>query len=91
MLAVLVAAIAVPLGFALSLEPPPTAVVAPSHSDIGDIGIVAASRARPHRPVALVQTSSKGQPALPAVPDGAKLLFVGSALFGLAGVIRRTN
>ncbi len=87
MLAVLVVAIAVPLGFALSLEPPPTAVVAPSHSDIGDISIMAASRARPH--VALVQTSSKGQPALPAVPDGAKLLFVGSALFGLAGVMRR--
>jgi hypothetical protein len=89
MLAVLVAAIAVPLGFALSLEPPPTAVVAPSPSNIGDITIVAASRTRPH--VALVQTSSKGQPALPAVPDGAKLLFVGSALFGLAGVMRRTN
>ena len=92
MLAVLVAAIAVPLGFALSLEPPPTAVVAPSHSGIGDIGIVAASRARPPvAHVALVQTSSKGRPALPAVPDGAILLFVGLALFGLAGVIRRTN
>ena len=89
MLAVLVAAVAVPLGFALSLEPPPTAVVAPSPSNIGDITIVAASSTRPH--VALVQTSSKGQPALPAVPDGAKLLFVGSALFGLAGVMRRTN
>ena len=89
MLAVLVAAIAVPLGFALSLDPPPTTVVAPSHSDISDISIMAASRARPH--VALVQTSSKSEPALPAVPDGAKLLFVGSALFGLAGVMRRTN
>ena len=53
---------------------------------------MAASRARPPvAHVALVQTSSKGQPALPAVPDGAKLLFVGLALFGLAGVIRRTN
>jgi hypothetical protein len=91
MLAVLVAAIAVPLGFALSIEPSPTAVVAPSPSpsDVGEISIVAASRARPH--VALVQTSAKGRPALPAVPDGAKLLFVGSALFGLAGVMRRTN
>ena len=89
MLAGLVVAIAVPLGFALSLDPPPTAVVAPSHSGIGDISIMAASRARPH--VALVQTSSQGQSALPALPDGAKLLFVGSALFGLAGVMRRTN
>ncbi len=89
MLAVLVAAIAVPLGFALSLEPLPTAVVAPSHSD----SATSASwrPAGPGRHVALVQTSSTGQPALPALPDGAKLLFVGSALFGLAGVMRRTN
>jgi hypothetical protein len=89
MVTALVAAIAVPLGFALSLEPSPTAVVAPSHSDVGDISIVAASRARPH--VALVQPASQGEPTLPALPDGAKLLFVGSALFGLAGVIRRTK
>jgi hypothetical protein len=83
-LAVIVAAIAVPLGFALSLESSvaPTVVVS-------DINVVAASSTKPH--LALVQTSVPSRPGLPALPDGAKLLFVGSALFGLAGVMRRTN
>ena len=87
-LATLVAALAVPLGFALSLEstPAPTVVGA---SPKADIGIVAASSAKPH--LALVQTPSRAQTNMPAVPDGAKLLFVGSALFGLAGVMRRSS
>jgi hypothetical protein len=88
MLAALAAALAVPLGFALSLEstPAPTVVAA---SPKTDIGIVAASSAKPH--LALVQTPSRAHTTMPAVPDGAKLLFVGSALFGLAGVMRRSN
>jgi hypothetical protein len=87
-LATFAAALAVPLGFALSLEstPAPTVVVA---SPSADIGIVAASSAKPH--LALVQTPSRAHTTLPAVPDGAKLLFVGSALFGLAGVMRRSH
>jgi hypothetical protein len=90
--AVLVAALAVPLGFALSLESsinPPVAVRSQTDaSDIGRLAIVAASSTKPH--LALVQTASPN-PGLQALPDGAKLLFVGSALFGLAGVMRRTN
>jgi hypothetical protein len=91
-LAVLAAAVAVPLGFLLSFETSVTpAVVVPSRSadasDISSIGIVAAST-KPH--LALVQTSAPAS-GLPALPDGAKLLFVGSALFGLAGVMRRTH
>jgi hypothetical protein len=90
LLAFVAAAVAVPLGFALSLESPATAIVSPApSSDIGDMSIVAASRARPQ--LALVQTTSPGRPSGPALPDGAKLLFVGSALFGLAGVMRRAN
>jgi hypothetical protein len=90
-LAVLAAAIAVPLGLALSLESTPTHTVAvrsqsPHVSDVSDITIVAASSARTH--LALVQTSAPDRSRL---PDGAKLFFVGSALFGLAGVMRRTN
>jgi len=87
-LAAAAAALAVPLGFALSLEstPAPTVVAA---SPSADAKIVAASSAKPH--LALVQTPSRAPMNLPAVPDGAKLLFVGSALFGLAGVMRRSN
>ena len=94
MLAVLAAAITVPLGFALSLESTPTRTVtvppaAGDVSGVGDIKIVAASKVRPH--LALVQAPARAHTNMPAVPDGAKLLFVGSALFGLAGVMRRSN
>jgi hypothetical protein len=84
----LAAALAVPLGFALSLEstPAPTVIVA---SPPPDIGIVAATSAKPH--LASVQTPSRARADTSALPDGAKLLFVGSALFGLAGVMRRSN
>ena len=88
-----VSAIAVPLGFALSLESTPAHVAVasklPEVSDIGSIGIVAASSARTH--VAIVQTSAPARSGLPALPDGAKLFFLGSALLGLAAVIRRIN
>jgi hypothetical protein len=87
-LSTLAAALAVPLGFALSLESTtaPTVVVAPPSSDAG---ILAASSTKPH--LALVQAPSRAHSNMPVVPDGAKLLFVGSALFGLAGVMRRSN
>jgi hypothetical protein len=93
-LAVLAAAVAVPLGFALSPESTPTRTVAvqsqsPDAGEIGKIGIVAAASTKTH--LALVQTAAPARSGLPALPDGAKLLFVGSALFGLAGVMRRTN
>jgi hypothetical protein len=89
-----VSAIAVPLGFALSLEPTLTHTVAVGSkssevSDIGNIAIVAASSARTH--LALVQTSAPARSGLPMLPDGAKLFFLGSALLGLAAVIRRIN
>jgi len=91
MLALFAAALAVPLGFALSLESTParTVIVAPPAANRGDIGIVAATAAR--NQLALGQTSTPARSAFPTLPDGAKLLFVGSALFGLAGVMRRTN
>jgi hypothetical protein len=90
-LAVLAAAVAVPLGFALSLESPatPAVVMRSPARDMSDISIVAASSTKPH--LALVHASSPRSSGLSALPDGAKLLFVGSALFGLAGVMRRTN
>lgn len=90
-LVVLAAALAVPLGFALSLESTPvrTVIGAPPAATRGDIGIVAASSTKSQ--LTLVQTSTRADSSYPTLPDGAKLLFVGSALFGLAGVMRRTN
>ena len=87
-LSTITAALAVPLGFALSLESTPAPIVIVA-SPKADVGIVAASSAKPQ--LALVQSPAQPRLAIPAVPDGAKLLVVGSALFGLAGVMRRTN
>jgi hypothetical protein len=87
-LATLVAAVAVPLGFALSLESTPARTVLVAPAPQPDINIVAASSTKSQ--LTLVRTPSHTRP-VPALPDGVKLLFVGSALFGLAGVMRRTH
>jgi hypothetical protein len=87
LLAALVAAFVVPVGFALSLESTagwrttrPAAVV-PSGSTA-----IASS---------LVLTPSPGTSALPLsslrVPDAAKLLIVGSVLIGLAAAVRKAG
>ena len=83
-LAALVAAVIVPLGFALSVDSTP----AVGASAAGNVGIVAASA----KTYALTLPQAE-QPRtfFPQLPDGIKLLFVGSALFGLAGAIRRNQ
>ncbi len=75
LLAIIVAAVVVPVGFALSLESAPGAAVVP---------VAPASTAA--TPV-LVRI----KPALAdvSVPDGAKLFAVGTMLFGLAAAVRR--
>ena len=89
-LAAFVAAVAVPLGFALSLESSATPSVAvhqqaPDVSDIGDITIVAATSTKPHLALMTSPPANRGRSA---IPDAVKLLFVGSALFALAAVMR---
>jgi hypothetical protein len=84
-LAALVAAVAVPLGFGLSLDSKSVAVAAPPSTSVG---IVAASA----KTYALTLPEAKHPRTLfPQLPDGMKLLFVGSALFGLAGAIRKNH
>jgi hypothetical protein len=84
-LAALVAAIVVPLGFALSVDSKPDVVSAPK---AGNVGIVAASA----KTYALtLPPAVQPNTSLPQMPDGLKLLFVGSALFGLASAIRRNH
>ena len=83
-LAAIVAALAVPLGFALSLESTATAVVAPQ---VAEIAVVSAST-KNAAPL-LVGETARSRSVLPPLPDGAKLFVVGSALFGLAAAMRR--
>jgi hypothetical protein len=73
LLAALVAAFVVPVGFALSLDSVPVA------TQIVRAGVVA--------PKVFPSWS------LPSwsMPDSAKLLFVGTVLFGLAAAVRKTS
>ncbi len=83
-LAAIVGAIIVPLGFALSFETESGAFAPPP-------GIVAATRST--TVVSSVLISAGDPPAravVHSVPDGAKLLFVGTMLFGLAAAVRKT-
>ena len=65
LLAAIVAALIVPVGYALSADS------APLHER---------PEAAAHQPL-----------QMPAVPDAAKLLFVGTSLFGLAAAVRRAH
>jgi len=82
-LAVVVAAVIVPLGFALSLDQSSRAASA-MHA-VAPVSQVVATGAP------IVISTSAAVTALPEVPEGAKLLFIGTALFGLAAVMRRTT
>lgn len=79
-LAALVAAVAVPVGFALSLDTTRRAASSREHLRVpaGDIVL----------PQSAILASSSFY-RLPRVPDGAKLLMVGAVLFGLAAAMRR--
>ena len=81
--AALVAAIIVPVGFALSLESGERAAVSATHD------VVPVAQLRTHYPI--VATTTAAVTALPEVPEGAKLLAIGTALFGLAGAMRRSS
>jgi hypothetical protein len=81
-LAALVAALVVPLGFALSLESTP-AVVAPHTAEIAVLSV----SAKTDTPLLVAERNSRS--LLPPIPDGAKLFVIGSALFGIAAAMRR--
>ncbi len=83
LLAAIVAAIAVPVGFALSLEPAPpapryTAAVAPAAIVLTGVPMEG-------------NASSGWLGSLPDVPDPVKLVIVGTSLFGLAAVVRKAT
>jgi hypothetical protein len=79
LLAAIVAALIVPVGFALSLDPSPRA-----HAG-------AAAPAAGVAPVMHIGGYSSLGALLGPLPDAAKLVLVGTTLFGLAAALRRTN
>ncbi len=79
LMAALVAALVVPVGFALSLDSDAKRDAAARTPMIAASTVAAPlSHDRPAR-----------WPPMPEVPDGAKLLLVGAGLFGLASAVRK--
>src|SRR5258706_15979943 len=86
MFAALVAALAVPVGYAVSLESTPAA---PVHTYARDHGLGPVAVAAALAPITRRgDDRSRADPDHP-VPDAAKLLGVGTILFGLAAALRR--
>ncbi len=85
MLAAIVAAVVVPVGFALSLESEPAAAMPfTSHA------VMTPAQAPVVASTVLVSTHEPAtHSGLHPVPDAAKLFVVGTALFGLAAAVRK--
>lgn len=82
-LATLIAAAAVPVGFALSVDP---------RADSPSAGrelVPATQVVASHTP--LLATTTAAVNGLPDVPEGAKLLVIGGVLFAVAAAMRRTT
>ena len=82
-LATVVAAVAVPVGFALSVDP---------HAEPSGTGrnLLPAAQVMTSR-APFLATTTAAVSGLPDVPEGAKLLMIGGALFGVAAAMRRTT
>jgi hypothetical protein len=87
LLAVIVGALIVPVGYALSTDSAP----ARSHAPV--MAFHTAHRAAAVAVAAPVIARTPASPAssLPTVPDSAKLLIVGASLFGLAAAVRKAH
>jgi hypothetical protein len=95
--AALVAALVVPLGYALSVESPAPApakagyaMVVPAHalSGIPAASIVAAPVTIP---ISGVSVATPASAVLPHASDSAKLFGIGTLLFGLAAFVRKAR
>jgi len=85
MFAALVAALAVPVGYAVSLESAPFT----TRTHVSALGPVAAAAAL--APIALPGRDRSSDHSDRPVPDAAKLLGVGTILFGLAAALRKAS
>ncbi len=82
-LAIVVAAIAVPVGFALSVDSRAEAV-AVGHDALPAAQII--SRRAP-----FLASTTAAVSGLPDMPEGAKLLVIGGVLFAVAAAMRRSG
>jgi hypothetical protein len=82
-LAALIAAVVVPVGFALSREADSLTVTPHMQGAAVVASTIAAA------PAVVAHDRSNPGSSMPSLPDGAKLLFVGTVLFGLAAAMRR--
>jgi len=95
--AALVAALVVPVGYALSVESTPTATRASASyaavATAGSVSIVpAAAAAAVAAPMAVhVSSEAPVAPALRPVSDATKLFGIGALLIGLAAFVRKAN
>ena len=83
-LAALVAAIVVPVGFALSTESAAERAASPDH------GVVPVAQVTTVR-IPIVASTGAAVFQLPQFSETVKLLAIGTALFGVAAAMRRTN
>ena len=84
-LAGVVAAVIVPLGFALSVDSGPRVAVS-----VPAFGVVSATATGPS-PTPFAVTTLSNPPLLSSSSDAVKLLLVGITFFGLAAIIRRAG
>lgn len=84
-LAALVAAIVVPVGFALSTESAAERAASSAH------GVVPVSQINTTVRTPLVASTGPAIFQVPQFSEGVKLLAIGTALFGVAAAMRRTN
>jgi hypothetical protein len=82
-LATLIAAAAVPVGFALSVDPHAEAL-ALKRERVPATQVVASR-------TPFFATTTAAVSSLPDVPEGAKLLVIGGVLFAVAAAMRRTT
>jgi hypothetical protein len=91
--AALVAALVVPVGYALSVESTPTATHAGAGlaavATAGSVSIVPAAAAVAAPMAVHVSSEAPVAPALRPASDAAKLVGIGALLFGLAAFVRK--
>ena len=88
LIAAVVAALVVPVGYALSLEPqPPVTVLARTTIAKSTSATVVASPLVLHEPTSIAGNG----PASPlrSMPDAGKLFLAGTVLFGLSALVRK--